>query len=67
MTEDEVAALEELAHLEVEAAKRASYKFDRYFPDCTTACTPMSARVQDHVIRPGDKTPICRGGSKRSR
>ena len=40
--------------------QRADYKFDRYFPDCTADCKPSSLRVSDHVVRPGDRSPICR-------
>jgi phage terminase large subunit-like protein len=46
--------------LEAERAKRAAYKFKRYFPDCLPGCHPTSLAVEDHVIRPGDLTPICR-------
>lgn len=52
--------VEELAALEAIHAMRAAYRFRQYFPDCTPNCRPSSLLVKDHVIRTGDRTPICR-------
>jgi phage terminase large subunit-like protein len=54
------AYLEAVDTLDAEFARRAAYKFKAYFPDCTEACTPDSPNVEDHVVRPGMKTPVCR-------
>lgn len=52
-----VAALE---RADAELARRQRYKFYRMFPDCLPGCVEGSPNPDDHVIRPGNLTPICR-------
>lgn len=49
-----------IAALDVEVARRKGYKFDQYFLDCVPGCLVDSLEVADHIIRAGQRTPICR-------
>jgi phage terminase large subunit-like protein len=46
--------------VEGEADRRDRYRFNQFFPDCTPDCQAESALEEDHAIRPGYQTPICR-------
>jgi phage terminase large subunit-like protein len=46
--------------LEAEAARRVRYRFHQYFLDCVPGCVVDSLEPADHIIRVGQRTPICR-------
>lgn len=54
------AVLDRALAAQAELTRRSRYKIRSYFPDCLPGCTPDSPRLEDHVIRPGFMTPICR-------
>lgn len=43
-----------------ERERRAGYKINRYFPDCSPGCNPFSLNPAHHVPQIAGRPPICR-------